>query len=176
MAGLRYKDQLVTGEVNAASHYGPRAIESALPSEFVQSGGQYTIMVPFNAEGPHELLALDQASILLPDLSFIESVHINTNEGFDDVATRYDIGTATIDGVDAVPAGLVLAADVNGQGTHIEGGGTDVGTTLTATNPGTAWQVTITLAAGSPLVGSANIYVTYSRGVNDRAQNFDAIV
>ncbi len=177
MTGQRYKDELVTGEVNAASHYGPRAIESALPSEFVQSGGQYTIMVPFNAEGaPYDLLALDQASILLPDFSYIESVHMNTNETFDDLLGQYDIGTATIDGVDAVQSGLIVGALPETQGTHVIGNGADVGSTLEATNPGTAWQVTITLIAGSPLIGSANIYVTYSRGVNDRAQNFDAIV
>ena len=174
MTGLRYKDTLTTGEVTVASHYGPRAIESALPSEFVQSQGTYTICVPFNAAGPHALLALDNASVLLPDLSNIISVRMSTNESFDDVVGTYVIGTATIDGVDADADGLITVIAPATQGTVIIGGGADVGTTLEATNPGTQWQVTVTPISSTAVVGSANVYVTYSRGINDRAPNFDA--
>ena len=174
MTGLRYKDTLTTGEVTVASHYGPRAIESALPSEFVQSQGTYTICVPFNAAGPHALLALDNASVLLPDFSNIISVRMSTNESFDDLGGTYDIGTATIDGVDTVATGLIVAGVPGAQGTVVTGGGADVGTTLEATTPGTAWQVTVTPNTTTAVVGSANVYVTYSRGINDRADNFDA--
>lgn len=173
MAGLRYKDTLTTGEVSVASHYGPRAVESSLPSEFAQSNGRYTIIVPFNAAGPHNLLALDQASILLPDFSYIEAVHINTTETFDDLTQQYNVGTATIDGVDVDEDSLIVEAVPGIQGTHGIGDGAFTDSTLYATNPGTMWQVTVTPVLGSALVGQANVYVTYSRGINTRADNFD---
>ena len=178
MTGQRYKDELVTGETNAASHYGPRSVESALPSEFAQSRGEYTVCVPFNAEGPHDLLVGDQASILIPDLSYVQRVWAVTEETFDDLGAAYDIGTATLTAdntLEDVVVDSFMPAMVPGiQGTHGIGGGALVGQTLYATTPGSMWQVTVTLNAGAPLVGSVNVYVTYSRAINDRADNFDA--
>lgn len=172
MTGQRYKDELVTGEVNAASHYGPRAVESALPSQFAQSGGVHTVVVPFNAEGPHELLTLDNASIMLPDTCFIESVHLITTETFDDLAQAYDIGVATIDGVDADAVGFSADAVPGTAGTHGIAAGAAVGANLYATNVGTMWQVTVTPKAGVATIGSVNVHVKYVRALlEDRADN-----
>lgn len=174
MTGQRYKDELVTGEVNAASHYGPRAVESALPSEFAQSRGEYTIVVPFNAEGPHALLTGDNASILIPDLSYVQRSWNMTTEDFDDLAQAYDLGLETIDGVDSVLIGLAGDMVPGIAGTHGVNVGAQVEATLYATNPGTMWRLVVTPKAGAATTGSVNTYLTYSRGINDRADNFDS--
>ncbi len=112
MTGLRYlhidKDSANT---IAASHYGPRAFETKLPAEYVQSQGDKVQQIFFSFDDLPTALDADDSILTIPASSYIVSASLTVlvaGAG----GTDYTIGLNQTDGTTVDDDGLFTAAEL----------------------------------------------------------------
>lgn len=161
---------VVVGEAgkgsNAMTHYGPRSVESLLPSEYTQGSGEKVQVVKFRFDTLPVASTEDQSVLVIPANSYIESAILRVTTGFLG-GTSYDIGLQQADGTEIDNNGIfaaILLAEINVIGETVIDGGALVN--LLA-GIGAADGQVVVVATGTFTAGEAELQIVY-RTLDDR--------
>ena len=148
---------------NAATHYGPRGIESQLPSEYVSSQGDKTLSIPFSFDTLPTISLEDDSVLALPALSRVVSATLTIVDSFAG-GTSLNVGLYTLEGpvIDADGLLTAVSGGALGFGAINDGDGVLIGS---AFGLPVAGQVVVE-AVGTFTAGKAVLEVVYQTNDN----------